>query len=136
MTSTRIETILADLREEESDIQGKLDSLRKQVKVADAQLAQVRKAISSLNGKSTVAAATQKPTASKEEVLVVMSEILRQNGPSAEQELRTAVEQTLSGQGKSLTGFAMRFRNALKSEQFVPTGSNIALANEVATPSI
>lgn len=130
MTSTRISTILDELRVEEADIQQSLDRLRGQMKTAETQLAQIRKALSSLKGKPQNATAAKKPTATKEEVVEAITHVLQSNGSATEEELKTLVEERLKSQCKSRTGFVMRFRNALKEPQFVRTGSNLSLAGD------
>jgi hypothetical protein len=128
MASTRISTILDELRVEEADIQQSLDRLRGQMKTAETQLAQIRKAQSSLKGKPQNTTAAKKPTATKEEVVDAITQVLQANGSATEEELKTLVEERLKSQSKSRTGFVMRFRNALKEPQFVRTGSNLSLA--------
>ncbi len=133
MASIRISTILDELRVEEAEIQQSLDRLRGQVKTAEAQLIQVRKALSSLKGRPQVATAAKRPTATKEEVVIAITHVLQSNGSATEDELKSLVEKRLKTQDKSRTGFVMRFRNALKEPQFVRTGSNLSLAGSADT---
>ena len=128
MTTNRIESILNELRTEEAELSGSLEAMKKDLKAREAQLTQVKKAIASLSGKATGAAAAQKPTASKEAVLAAMSEILTKNGPLTEDELRSRVEQHFSSQGIALTGFAMRFRSALKNSRFAKGVEGVTLS--------
>ena len=129
MTSQRISTILDELRVEEADIQQNLDQLRAQVKDDESRLAQVRKALSSLKGKPQNGSAVKKPTATKHEVVEAITHVLREKGPVSEDELKTIIENLLSSQGKSRTGLAMRFKNALREKRFARIGNSLSLAS-------
>lgn len=130
MRSTRISTIVDELRVEEADIQQSLDGLREQMKTAETQLARIRKALSSLKGKPQNTTASRKPTATKEEVVEAITHALQTNGSATEEELKSLVEERLKSQSKSRTGFVMRFRNALKEPQFVRIGSKLSLSGD------
>ena len=126
MTSKRLSTILDELRVEETEIQRNLERLRVEVKSAESQLAQVRKALASLKGKQNTAVA-KKPTATKEEVVRTIESILQAVGSVQQEELKIKVEENLKTQGKSLTGFAMRFKNALNEPQYMQHGNSVSL---------
>ena len=134
MNSDRVTTILNELRTEESEIEVNLDSLRADIKDAEAQLAQIRKAMSSLKGKSCTASSRSRVTATKEEVVATIIQVLRESGSVSEKDLRRRVEENLQEKGKSKVGLAMRLKSCLKDEQFIRTGNMLVLSqpNELA----
>ena len=126
MTSERLTTVLDELRAEEAELQEKLESLRTQVKSGEAQLTQVRKALTSLKGKSSNGT-NSKRTATREEVVEAMRDVLRERGTVSEGDLKRLVEEKISAQGKSRVGLVMRLKSALKDDQFVRRGNELAL---------
>lgn len=135
METSKLESIVVELQREEKNLRAGIDELRRDLKAREAKLANVQKAITSLNGKSSTSTNSQKLTASKEAVLTAMSEILRESGPLAKDELRSRVERHFSSQGIALTGFAMRFRSALKHERFSLDDDQVCLAKPNAQSS-
>ena len=129
--SNRITAILDQLRAEESDLQDKLDNIKQQAKSIETALSKVRKAILSLKPKAA-SDQNHKSTVSKEQILEITTTIL-ETGPQSETQLKKRVEKKVASTGKSLTGFAMRFKNVLKDGRFTQVDDKIQLAT--ATPS-
>ena len=69
MSSKRIATILDELRVEEADIARMVTRLRTELKSAETQLVQVRKALSSLKVKPHNGTVGKKPTATMQEAV-------------------------------------------------------------------
>ena len=127
MTSERLTTVLDELRAEEADLQEKLDSLRVELRSGEAQLTQIRKALTSLKGKSSNGT-NSKRTATREEVIEAMRDVLRERGSVTEHDLKRFVEERVSAQGKSRVGLVMRLKSALKEKEFVRRGNVLALS--------
>lgn len=65
-----------------------------------------------------------KPCCTKSEVLEVLTGLLRDNGPLSPDELEGLAKHKVTNDlGKSLSGFAMRFREALTDALIVDAGS-------------
>ncbi|REJ87048.1 MAG: hypothetical protein DWQ34_25910 [Planctomycetota bacterium] len=129
MASERLTTVLDELRAEEADLQERLESLRVELKCGEAQLTQVRKALTSLKDKSSNGT-NAKRTATREEVIEAMREVIRERGTVSETDLKRLVEERISAQGRSRVGLLMRMRSALKEAQFVRRGNVFGLGVE------
>ena len=129
--SQRLATAVDELRAEETRIRGDLDQLRRQVKSNETQLRQIQRALSVLDEKPRNKSANQKPAATKQEVVVAMSDVLSAKGSVDEAELKRLVADTLSAGGKSRIGLALRFTEALKEERFVRSEDGRVSQNEV-----
>ena len=127
MPTTRIPAVLDELAAEESELQARLDKSKQLTKTIENELTQVRKAIALLRPRTPATQSNGKPTASKHEILQITTELLEQ-GARPEEELKKLVENAVASTGKSLTGFAMRFKNVLKDARFSNTGDAIQLA--------
>jgi len=129
--SQRLATAVDELRAEETRIRGDLEQLRRQVKSNETQLRQIQRALSVLDEKPRNKSANQKPAATKQEVVVAMSDVLSAKGSVDEAELKRLVADTLSAGGKSRIGLALRFTEALKEERFVRSEDGRVSQNEV-----
>ena len=129
--SQRLTPAVDELRAEETRIRGDLDQLRRQVKSNETQLRQIQRALSVLDEKPRNKSANQKPAATKQEVVVAMSDVLSAKGSVDEAELKRLVADTLSAGGKSRIGLALRFTEALKEERFVRSEDGRVSQNEV-----
>lgn len=127
MTTTKICEIVDQLRIEENDLKEKLDGLKQETRSVETELSRIRKAIGALKPKSGPSEQGQKPTASKEQILEIASAILAA-GPQAQSELKKRVATEVASTGKSLTGFAMRFKNVLKDERFAQFDDQVQLS--------
>jgi hypothetical protein len=101
------------------------------VKSNETQLRQIQRALSVLDEKPRNKSANQKPAATKQEVVVAMSDVLSAKGSVDEAELKRLVADTLSAGGKSRIGLALRFTEALKEERFVRSEDGRVSQNEV-----
>ena len=135
MTDTQINSIENDLTEAESQLIATLDGLREQVALNEAKLKRVRKALRALTGESATKGRMKKPAANRSDVCTAIASVLEQQEVAAEADLKTAVAQRISTTGKSLQGFALRFRDALAdSERFVNTPDGYRLASQEVAP--
>lgn len=129
MTDTRLNSIEKDLKEAESQLTATLCGLRDQVAQGEAELKRVRKALSALVSKSTAKGKARRPAANGLDVCKAIAAVLEDQGAVAEADLKTMTEERITSDGKSLQGFALRFREALTdSQRFENTPGGYRLA--------
>jgi len=119
--STNLDSIKKILREEKDARVAVAKSLRTQLEVADEDVSRVVTALNALEQKPAKRAAKKtnlsgpkKPCPTKQETIVAVMEILDGNGAVPVDDLKGLTSDKLTEQGKSLSGFALRFGEALR----------------------
>ncbi len=119
--STKIDAIKKILREEKDAFVAVVKSLRTQLGVAEEDVSRVVTALNALEQKpakkavkKTGPSGPKKPCPTKQETLVAIMEILDANGIVPVDDLKGLTSDKLVEQGKSLSGFALRFGEALR----------------------
>ena len=136
MTDTRINSIENDLTEAESQLIATLDGLREQVALNEAKLKRVRKALRALTGELATKGRTKKPAANRSDVCTAIASVLEQQEVATEADLKVMAAKHISASGKSLQGFALRFRDALAdNERFVNASDGYRLASQEVAPA-
>lgn len=133
--SQRITTVVDQLRAEEARIQSDVERLHHEAKAAEAQLRQVRGALAALKEKPQSKSGPTKPAATKEEVVQTMVALLQAKGPLRQGDLKRFIEQRVAAAGKSRSGLALRFREALNDPRFKCAPSGISLNATSDPPS-
>ena len=107
-------------------LQHAIDSLRSERDMLLSQLERIDSAIASLDGKPSRAKSSRssKPCCTKQEVIEIIEGLLRDNGQLTVTELEGLAKEKLSNElNKSLSGFAMRFKEAIREPKFVSNDS-------------
>jgi len=119
--SSKIDSIKKILREEKDDFVAVVKSLRTQLVVAEEDVSRVVIALNALEQKPSKKAARKtsfsgpkKPCSTKQETIVAIMDILNANGAVPVEDLKGLTSDKLTEQGKSLSGFALRFGEALR----------------------
>jgi len=116
----------ADLLDRAIDKKSKaIVSLGEKLKTEKVELAQLRKARQAIEGvvsepsASSKQSKSSKPCCNKQEVIAILDGLLRDNGSLTKSELESLAKDKLSNDlNKSLSGFAMRLKEALAETQF------------------
>jgi len=130
--SQRLTTAVEELRAEETQIQGDLDELRRQVKSSETHLRQIQRALSVLNDKPRGKSSNRKPAATRQEVMKTMTDLLRTKGSLKEDQLKRLVAEKLASLGKSRIGLALRLTEALNDRRFVRAEDGLISENAKA----
>jgi DNA repair exonuclease SbcCD ATPase subunit len=119
MMSQRITAAVEELQAEKTQIQTKLDDLRRQVKSGEAQLKQIQRALTALDNRPRAKTTNKRPAATRQEVVKAMSDVLRDEGPLKQAELKKLVAEKITDAGNSRMGLALSFKAALNDDSFV-----------------
>ncbi len=129
--SIKIDSVKKILREEKDAFMAVVKSLRTQLAVAEEDVSRVVTALNALEQKpakkgvkktSPTGPRVGKPCCTKKEVIAILSVLLRDNGALTRVELGDlAKDKLIHEHHKSLSGFAMRFKEALADAQFHET---------------
>lgn len=133
--SQRLATAVEELRAEETRIQADLDDLRRHIKSSENQLKQIQRALPVLDEKPRTKSAKNKPSATRQEVIAAMTDVLDTNGSVEEVELKRLVADKLVSVGKSRIGLALRFKEALKGEQFARSEDGLIVKDPRPVPT-
>lgn len=126
MTETQVETIVDELTREQARLQECLTALKTELAEIEAALARVNGALNALRGNGK-AKKTRRPAANKQEVIDLIERILAERHLVARDVLKSNVEEKILATGKSLMGFALRFKEALGEAKFVETPEGVQL---------
>ena len=102
-------------------VQKAIDGLKQVRDELAHQLERIDMALAALDEgvQKTRSTRSRKPCCNKDEVISILRELLRDNGSLSKSELEELAKDKLSNQfGKSLSGFAMRFKEALSNAEF------------------
>jgi poly-gamma-glutamate capsule biosynthesis protein CapA/YwtB (metallophosphatase superfamily) len=124
--------IRAELRREETRLCAALNEQQGLAKQSEVGLERVRSALAALGEKRAARGKAKKPAASKDEVTEAAATVLCEHGAMEQDELKEKTETVVTGNGKSLQGFALRFREALKDSRFVDAPGGFRLAEDVS----
>jgi hypothetical protein len=128
---------LADIREqlvaEQKRVAEELEAARGKVKELEREFEQVEKMLSvgeKRTGKGK--GHPKKKAASRGDVSEVIASVLRDLGVVPQEKLKDTVEERVVAAGFARTGFALRFKEALKEERFVDSPGGFRLADDTA----
>lgn len=124
---TELRSQLAPIEEEETRLRSALTELKGHRKKLEA-------ALNVLGGGPQKAKPPKrgKTCATKQEVVAIMAELLRANGPMETADLEGLAKDRLSEAGRSLSGFRLRFSEAIRESDFqVDEGGHVTLCNDV-----
>jgi len=119
--NTKMDSIKKILREEKDAFVAAVKSLKTQLEVAEEDVSRVVTALNALEQKpskkvvkKTSSSGPKRPCPTKQETIVVIMDILNANGTVPVNDLKGLTSDKLIEQGKSLSGFALRFAEALR----------------------
>ena len=126
MPDSRLEEVRQQLSDELDQREAESQQLKAQLDAVEADRKAIAAALAALGRKR---GAATKPSARKTQVVAILRELLEANGPIEKADLKALVGERLTAAGKSLSGFGLRFGEAMKDPQFesMPSG-RIALA--------
>ena len=117
-----IEQIERVLLAELSPLNKQLERLHSEVSVLEEQRSRLTAAIEALSGGAKKGRAPKrgKPCTTKAEVIQILSQLLQDNHSLAPEDLEGLAKDRLSRElGKSLSGFSLRWKQALRDPRFV-----------------
>lgn len=125
--SENMTDVVERLQAEESRLVARVQEFRAGARTAEAELERVRTALGALSGKQKARRGrSSKPSVTQEEVVSLVRDLLA-SGPIPEDELKKRASDTLRASGRSLSGFALRFRQALDSDGMAKQGDLVRL---------
>jgi hypothetical protein len=130
---SRLESVVEQLREEEVRLITSREKLEQQLKAVDTDVRRVQAALVALGEKPTSKSAKKpaaKLAANKQQISNLVAEVLRANEALETDALRLAVEGRLKDKGLSRVGFASRFSEVLREDQFVESPAGWKLVSE------
>lgn len=124
--STTIGNVTQQLRVEEGRLLAEKGELEARTKGVDAELRRVRAALGALTPKSRAsnpaASSSGGAALTTHEVIQMVEPLLENAGRMEIEELRRQVEQQAKAGGRSLIGFHLRFKKAMKDARFAVEG--------------
>ncbi len=130
---SRLEGVVEQLREEEVRLITNREKLEQQLKAVETDMRRVQAALVALGEKPTGKTgkkAAPKLAASRQQVADLVAEVLRANEALETEALRVAVENRLKEKGLSRVGFAARFSEVLRDDQFVESPAGWKLVSD------
>lgn len=135
---SRLEGVVEQLREEEVRLITSREKLEQQLKAVDTDVRRIQAALVAL-GERPTGKSGKKPAAklaaSKQQISDLVAEVLRDNEALETDALRRAVENRLKDNGLSRVGFAARFAEVLREDQFVESPAGWKLVRETTPPA-
>jgi len=122
-----LEQHVAGLREERQRLQAEVTSARSALQELQEQLERVQVALDALTGTCKTKKKKAGSGVKTQEVVALMKAEL-QRGPVREHELGKRVADQVKSAGKTLTGYKLRFEQALKDSSFKREDDRVALA--------
>ena len=123
-----LEHHVTGLREERQRLHAEAEGVRASLLKLEEQLHRVDTALAALTGSEKVKKKKSAGTGVKTTEVIAEMAALLQDGALHEEELSKRVADSLKAKGKTRTGLALRFRQALKHESFEHKGDAVALA--------
>lgn len=122
--------ILETLRLEESRVVEEGKKLKASLKANKAELKQVRAALSALGAKpGSSGRQPARRAVTQADVIAAMTVVLADGSVVETEDLKKLVQKELSNSSKSLQGYALRFAEAIKEEQFIDTPAGLRLVD-------
>lgn len=140
METSSLVSIKEQIEKERSALRARANKLEEELAAVEVQLDSLSKAIAALNGEATASvvkktAATrkknEKPAAGKAQVATFLQSVLEESDVLDEAALREQVEARLTEAGYSRMGFALRFKEALRSPCFIEAPGGIRLTSSL-----
>ena len=130
-----VNEIVEQLRREETNLIDQLSKIQQQEKKSTGQLKQVQSALTALGEKPVgkPGGKSGKKSVTKSDVIAAMEIVLRRSNGLQVEALKNATETNLREQGRSLAGFALRFKEALVDGRFSDASGSYRLANQNST---
>jgi len=122
-----LEQHVAGLREERQRLQAEVTSAQTALHQLQEQLQRVEVALDALTGSGKTKKKKVGSGVKTHEVVELMNAEL-QRGPVREDELGKRVAEQVKSTGKTLSGYKLRFEQALKDSRFKRDGERVALA--------
>jgi len=115
-----VNDILQQLRAEHESLALKRAKLKHATKENEDDLKRIETAMSAL-GEKPANRKSSKKAATKSDVIDALELALQQHSPSSHDDLLELAKAAIAGSGKSLQGFALRFKEALRDARFIDT---------------
>ncbi len=135
--SERLIAIIKELSNEESRLVDHRSKLNEQLQAIELRVKQIQEALSALGRKPSVKAKQKrtnsrpsKPAATKDDVIFALRTVLQADGELNQLKAKELVEAIIVSDGKSRTGFALRFNEASNSNSFVVHEGKLTLAEK------
>ena len=124
-----IEEHSQSLRAEHNRVQVELGTIQARARALELELGRIEAAISALSGRKHRSPARNKNTRRGVTTNDVITRLVAhlEAGPCKRTELASAVQEGLKADGMLLTGFALRFRQALADQRFLEDGNDVRL---------
>ena len=122
-----LEQHVAGLREERQRLQAEVTKAQGALQELQEQLQRVQVALNALTGSSKAKKKAGGGGVKTHEVIALMKAVLQAGSLDAD-ELSKRVAEQLKNKGKTLTGYKLRFEQALKDASFEREGDRVALA--------
>ena len=132
MSDSTLEKVTDDLRGEVGRLAEESCRLKEALKVNESLRKRAEAALRALGGNQKPKPSDRKPSASKADVIGVITSLLTKAGVIPELELRRQVERHVTASGKSRMGLALRMKEALADSRFTETEQGYQLAARVA----
>jgi hypothetical protein len=140
MESQSLDVIASELQKQRNLVHQKATALRSDLWTVEKDLARIDAALAALSGEAAKGESNgltekrpkrtaQSPSAKKADVVATLRQVLERSGDLHEDVLRSEVEAELTKAGFNRSGFAMRFKEALRDSQFVPSSTGLQLAS-------
>lgn len=123
-----LEQHVAGLREERQRLQAEAKDAKATLQELEEQLQRIDTALAALTGSERVKKKKSGGNGLKTKEVIAEMTALLQGGELQEDELAKRVADSLKSKGKTRTGLALRFKQAVQHESFVKNGDALALA--------
>lgn len=139
METKSLDAIKAQLQEQQAKIAVRADKLRTEIAGLDDEQGRIDAALAALFGAASPSTNVKKkqekrkafaPSASKVQVVSMITEELSQHHLIQEDDLRASIEKKLVDSGHSRIGYKLRFREALAESQFIKTTNGVQMSKE------
>lgn len=139
MDHKSLDTIKDQLQEQQTKLAVKADKLRAELAGLDDEQGRIDAALAALSGAALPSTQVKKkhekrkafaPSASKSQVVSLITEELLQHRLVQEEELKATIEKKLVDSGHSRIGYKLRFREALAESQFLKTTNGVQMSKE------
>jgi hypothetical protein len=128
--------IIEQLQDQERTLATEVDRISSQLTCKKTEIKSIQDAIRALQQRSAKRSSKKpsKPSVNKQDVVSAIQDALQDETPMTADALKEAVQEKLQQEGKSMQGFALRFKEALADSRFVTSAAGYRLTNSFDSP--
>lgn len=134
MPIARLEAVRETLDHELELAEAEVGRLKAELEAAQKERRAIHGALVAL-GRKKPSKPTGKPAPKKDQVIQIVEDLLKANGPMPREDLEALAKENLTEAGVGLNGFGLRFGEAMKDDRFAHESNGTIRQREAASVS-